>query len=76
MSAQIGGRTDLEPVTKLQYLKIQLKGRALDLIKGFCSISDNYQSALNILKESSGDEDKIKHCLLQKIVNLKAPKHT
>ena len=24
--AQIGGRTDLEPVTKLQYLKTQLKG--------------------------------------------------
>lgn len=44
--AQIGGRTDLEPVTKLQYLKTQLKGLALDLIKGFCSISDNYQSAL------------------------------
>ena len=74
--AQIGGRTDLEPVTKLQYLKTQLKRQALDLIKGFSSISDNYQSALDTLKESYGDEEKIKHCLLQKIVNLEPPKHT
>ena len=73
--AQIGSRTDLEPVTKLQYLKSQLKGRALDLIRGFNSISTNYQSALDTLKESYGDEEKIKHCLLQKIVNIEAPKH-
>ena len=32
--AQIGKRQDLEPVTKLHYLKSHLTGRALDLIKG------------------------------------------
>ncbi|MPC30456.1 hypothetical protein E2C01_023723 [Portunus trituberculatus] len=32
--AQIGSRTDLQPVTKLQYLKSPLKGQTLDLIKG------------------------------------------
>ena len=73
--AQIGCRTDLEPVTKLQYLKAQLKGRALDLIKGFTSVSDNYQSALDTLKETYGDDEKIKHCILQKVVRLEPPKH-
>ncbi len=73
--AQIGYKTDLQPVTKLQYLKSQLKGRALDLIRGFTSVSDNYQSALDTLKETYGDEEKIKHCLLQKIINLEPPKH-
>ena len=47
--AQIGNREDLEPVTKLQYLKSQLKGRALDLVQGYSSTSANYQSALDIL---------------------------
>lgn len=73
--AQIGYRTDLEPVTKLQYLKTQLKGRAFDLVKGFTSVSDNYQSAIDTLKETYGDEEKIKHCLLQNIVSLEPPKH-
>ncbi len=73
--AQLGSRQDLEPVTKLQYLKSQLKGRALDLIKGFSSISAHYQEALNTLKKTYGDDEKTKHHLLQKIVNLEAPKH-
>lgn len=74
--AQIGNRTDLEPVTKLQYLKTQLKGRALDLIKGYTSIAANYQCALNTLKETYADDEKIKHCLVQKIINADEPKHT
>lgn len=73
--AQIGSRPDLEPVTKLQYLKTQLKGHALDLIKGYSSTSDNYQSAMDVLKETYGDGEKVKHCLLQTIINLDQPKH-
>lgn len=73
--AQIGGRVDLEPVTKLQYLKSQVKGRPFDLIKGYTSASANYQCALDTLKDTYGDDDKIKHCLLHKILNLESPKH-
>ena len=50
--AQIGRRQDLEPVTKLHYLKSQLTGRALDLIKGYTSISGKYTTALETLKET------------------------
>lgn len=73
--AQIGSRQDLEPVTKLQYLKSQLKGQALELIQGYSSTSANYKSVLDTLKETYGDEEKIKHSLLQKIVNIDPPKH-
>ncbi|KAK3894099.1 hypothetical protein Pcinc_002118 [Petrolisthes cinctipes] len=73
--ARIGNRPDLEDVTKLQYLKTQFKGRAHELIKGYSSISDNYQSALDTLKETYGDTERLKHCLLQKIVSLESPKH-
>ena len=74
--AQIGNRKDLEQVTKLQYLKSHLKGRALELIEGYSSITANYQNALDTLKDTYGDEERIKHCLLHKIVNLNSPKHT
>lgn len=73
--AQIGKRHDLEPVTKLHYLKSQLTGRALDLIKGFTSTSENYSVALQTLRETYGDDDRIKHALFQRIVNIESPKH-
>ena len=73
--AQIGSRPDLEPLTKLQYLKSLLKGRALELIKGYSSTSANYISAINTLKETYGDEERIKHCLFQKMASIESPKH-
>lgn len=74
--AQVGSRSDLEPVTKLQYLKSQLKGNAYDLVKDISSVAENYQHALDILKETYGDDEKIKHSLLNKILEIKAPNHT
>ena len=38
--AQIGSRPDIEPVTKLQYLKGHLKGNALDLIREFSTVAN------------------------------------
>lgn len=73
--AQIGQREDLAPVTKLQYLKAQLKGGALDLIKDIPSISDNYKHAIDALREMYGDEDKIKRGILSKILDLDSPGH-
>lgn len=73
--AQIGSRSDLEPVSKLHYLRSQLRGRPLELIKGYTSTSANYQNTLDTLQETYGDDNKIKHCLLQKMVNIESPKH-
>lgn len=73
---QIGNRTDLEPVTKLHYLKAQLKGKPLELIQGYTSINDNYQNALDTLKDTYGDEEKVKHHILQKMVKVNSPKHS
>ena len=73
--AQIESRPDLEPVTKLQFLKSLLEGRALDLVKGYSSTSTNYDSALNTLKETYGDKERIKHCLLHKITSTESSKH-
>ena len=74
--AKIGRRQNLEPVTKLHYLKAQLTGKALDLIKGYTSISDNCSPALKTLKETYGDEERTKHHLFQKIVSIESPKHS
>lgn len=71
--AQIGKRSDLEPVTKLQYLKSQLKGSALDLIKNIPSIDANYQHAVDALREIYGDVDRIKRGILTKILDIASP---
>ena len=74
--AQVGNRDDLEPVIKLQYLKSQLRGKAHELIKDILSISDNYQHAVTSLKETYGDEERVKRGILTKILDLVSPSHT
>lgn len=71
--AQIGKRCDLEPVTKLQYLKSQLKGSALDLIKNIPSVDANYQHAVDALREVYGDGERIKRGILSKILDITSP---
>ena len=73
--AQVGNRDDLEPVIKLQYLKSQLRGKAHELIKDILSISDNYQYAVTSLKETYGDEERVKRGILTKILELASPSY-
>jgi len=71
--AQIGKRSDLSKVSKLQYLKTCLKGSATELIKSFASTDDNYDEAVSILKSRYADTEKTRRAILHKIFDLQPP---
>lgn len=73
-SSQIGTRTDLDNVTKLQYLKSQRQGSPLELVKGFPSTSENYKHALDTLKGTYGDTERLKRALLYQMIDLEVPR--
>ena len=66
---------ELTPVQKLSYLKGQLKGEAAELIKGFKIENDSYEAALELLKKTYGQKDKVKTAFVQKLVDLVPPNY-
>ena len=64
---------ELTPVQKLSYLKGQLKGEAAELVQGFKLENRSYHTALDLLKKTYGQEDKIKTAFVQKLVELPSP---
>lgn len=64
-------RKDLTPTQKLQYLKSSLNGEPSNLIKTLSLQDDNYDIALNILKNRYDDPETIKNAHFENIFNLK-----
>ena len=68
--AQVDLRSDIEPVSKLAYLKSLLTGNALELIKNLPSTDASYALATDLLKDTYGDQTRVKVALLNKILCL------
>ena len=64
---------DLSDIQKFTYLKGQLEGDAAKLIQGFSLETANYNSALNLLKNTYGDVGRIKSAYVLKLLNLPNP---
>ena len=74
--ANVGDRNDLKPVEKLQYLKGQCKESASELIRSFKNTEANYQMAVDLLKDTYGNPEKIINDLANKFLNLKSPSYS
>ena len=61
---------DMTPVQKFVYLKGQLKGEALNAVSGLLVTNDNYQIAVDILKDRYGNTEALKRQLLKKLREL------
>ena len=64
---------DLSDVQKFTYLKGQLKGEAAELIKGFKVENASYATAVDLLKKTYGQPDKVKTAFVQKLLDLTPP---
>ena len=68
-------RDDLEKATKFIYLVQSLEGEPKEMIIGLSITDDNYQVAIQILKDHYADASRQTHVLLQKFHSLPTPKH-
>ena len=66
----------LTDIQKMTYLKGYLKGEALDSIKGFSMIGNNYQEVFRQLQHDFGDTDSLIGAHIQKLDNLPALKNS
>ena len=72
--ALIDSQSDIEPVIKFAYLKKALVGEAARQIRGFSGTSDDYTSALELLKQFYDDKEAIRQDLIDQFLALKPPK--
>ena len=68
-------RSDLTPVTKFSYLVGQLQGIALEVVRELNVTDDNYDVAVQLLKENFEDEEANIQRLVSKLIDLEGPKH-
>ena len=61
---------EMMPVLKFTYLKGQLKNEALNAISGLLVTNENYQIALDILKDRYGNTNSLKRQLMKKLRDL------
>lgn len=64
---------EMPDVTKFTYLRSVLKGEARAAIHGLSLSSANYKSAVELLKERFGREEKIIYMHIQELLNVQAP---
>ena len=69
----IDSHKELSDVQKFTYLKGQMEGEAAELIKGFKVEGISYAVAVDLLKTTYGQPDKIKAALVQQLVDLTVP---
>ena len=69
----IDGHSDLTDVQKFTYLKGQLLGEAAELVKGFKVEVASYKLAVDLLKKTYGQPEKIKEALVQDVLGLTPP---
>ncbi|XP_069948293.1 uncharacterized protein [Cherax quadricarinatus] len=74
--AAVHDRSDTACVTKLFYLKGQVRGDAHILIQAFPNVNDSYKEAVDLLKVTYGNIEQSRLDLVNIIVNLKSPDHT
>ena len=68
--AAIGQKKRLTDVEKFTYLRGYVEGSALECIKGFPLTNENYDEALNLLKERYGNTQIIIATHMNQIINL------
>ena len=71
--ASVHRRTDIEGVEKFTYLKGLLEGDALKLVEGFNLESRYYDEAIQLLKNTYGQETEIKMSFVKKLLQLENP---
>ncbi len=62
----------LSAVKKFQYLNSYLKGAAADKIRGLAETPENYDEALDLLKETSGNEEEVHNLYQQRLSTRKS----
>ena len=68
--SSVHSRTDLSEIDKFNYLKSQLTGSALDVIKGFSLSAENYGTAFELLCERFGKKQLIIRAHIKALLNL------
>ena len=68
--------TDLGNVIKYHYLLESLTDEPLELVKGLQVTEQNYETAIQWLKDCFENADKLKQMLIHKLNNLLSPRHT
>ena len=65
----------LSRVQKFHYLRGQLEGEASQLIEGFSTVGESYDEAINLLRSTYGDEERLKIAHINALVRLMAPNY-
>ena len=73
--ASIDSRTDIRAADKLNLVKNYLKGPPLTLVESFRATAENYNAAVQTLKEQYGNQLRYKLTLVRGFLDLKAPAH-
>ncbi|XP_064080626.1 uncharacterized protein LOC135197491 [Macrobrachium nipponense] len=71
--SNVHSRPDLRAVDKFNYLKGCLKGEALALIKNILVTNENYLDAIDMLKKTYADPEKITSSLICQVAGLPKP---
>jgi hypothetical protein len=71
--AAVGNDVNLDNVQKFQYLRAQLTGEAARTIVGLSLTSENYNNAMELLKERYGQKHKIVAAYMKALWGLPSP---
>ncbi|XP_066963167.1 uncharacterized protein [Macrobrachium rosenbergii] len=74
-SSVIHNRTDITSVLKFSILRSSLKGNAFRVIEGLSITNQNYDVAIQMLKETYLDSSRLTRSLLREFSNLPSPRH-
>ncbi|XP_066982203.1 uncharacterized protein [Macrobrachium rosenbergii] len=74
-SSVIHNRTDITSVLKFSILRSSLKGNAFRVIEGLSITNQNYDVAIQMLKETYLDSSRLTRSLLREFNNLPSPRH-
>lgn len=72
-SCSVGEQKDLSDIQKFTYLKGQLRGEALQLISGFSLTGNSYAPAMSVLRDTYGQQDRIKAAHISNLCGLGHP---
>lgn len=72
----IHSNNTLTKIEKFNYLKMFVGGNALSAISGFSLSNDNYDSAIQLLKERFGRNDMLINAHMNALLNISALKHS
>ena len=66
----VHSRDEIPPIDKFNYLRSQLRGSALDVVKGFSLSAENYEAAFSLLCDRFGKKDAIIRAHIKALLNL------